>query len=273
LLTYDWLLALVPLVVIASIWRSQQQRASPGRQRAPRSDNGRRPAPDFEALIETIREEGRANRALERREDRTKVFREWLTITLVAFTLLAIVWQVREMIRVYEPIKEQADATARILAVTERSSVYFGKVQLSHMPKPDGSLRETVLVEMGNSGGTTTRGLRFRLACRPSGHPLDNPFDRSILAKTVLYRVSLPPKLPPVTPEARDLTAMELAVANVAKLTLYILGEAYYEDTFDPGLTLELCMRLYDFSFAGMTLAAMNAWCEQHNCADQECTD
>ena len=65
---------------------------------------------DFAALIHTIVNEGSAYRAEEKREDSAKQFREWLTIVLLACTLFAIGWQVNEMVRVYEPIKTQADA-------------------------------------------------------------------------------------------------------------------------------------------------------------------
>ncbi len=55
--------------------------------------------------------EGQANRREERREDRGKALREKITIALIAATLLAIGWQVREMVRVYGPISEQAEAS------------------------------------------------------------------------------------------------------------------------------------------------------------------
>jgi len=93
-------------------WRPQGQVGQ-------RDDDGRRPdiqnndggtSPDFIALIDAINTQGRRNRAEERREDDAKRFREYLTIILIACTLLAISWQVYEMIHVYEPIKVQADA-------------------------------------------------------------------------------------------------------------------------------------------------------------------
>lgn len=69
-----------------------------------------RPSADFAALIHAIKKEGVAYRKEEQREDRGKQFREWVTIGLVAFTFGAICWQVHEMIRVYEPIRRQAQA-------------------------------------------------------------------------------------------------------------------------------------------------------------------
>ncbi len=65
---------------------------------------------DFAALIDAIKKEGVAYRKEEQREDRGKTFREWVTIILIACTFGAVCWQVHEMIKVYGPIKLQADA-------------------------------------------------------------------------------------------------------------------------------------------------------------------
>ena len=62
---------------------------------------------DFAALIHTMQREGRAYRREEQREDRGKNIREWTTIVLITLTFIAICYQVHEMIKVYEPIKEQ----------------------------------------------------------------------------------------------------------------------------------------------------------------------
>jgi hypothetical protein len=63
------------------------------------------------ALIKTIESEGRAYRKEEQDEDRGKKRREWITIILIALTFAAVCYQVYEMIKVYEPIKEQAEAS------------------------------------------------------------------------------------------------------------------------------------------------------------------
>ncbi len=73
-------------------------------------NNQRDPSADFSALIDTIKKEGIAYRKEEQREDRGKKFREWTTIVLIAMTFGAVCWQVHEMIKVYGPIKLQADA-------------------------------------------------------------------------------------------------------------------------------------------------------------------
>lgn len=77
---------------------------------------------DFAALIDTLRQEGRALRREEQREDRGKKFREWVTIGVIALTLIAVCYQVYEMIKVYEPIKEQADAAKLAADSTKRAA-------------------------------------------------------------------------------------------------------------------------------------------------------
>lgn len=72
-----------------------------------------RPLTDLSAIVDAIRTEGRASRAEERREDRGKRLREWITIALLAITAFVIWKQVREMERAYQPIEEQAAATKK----------------------------------------------------------------------------------------------------------------------------------------------------------------
>jgi hypothetical protein len=76
------------------------------------TDEGEQPRPsaDFAALIKTIAAQGRANRDEERREDRSKQFREWTTIVLLALTVVGIFRQIDEMVKVYKPIRDQAKA-------------------------------------------------------------------------------------------------------------------------------------------------------------------
>jgi hypothetical protein len=80
------------------------------------------PSSDFAALIHTIKNEGRAYRKEEQREDRGKKFREWVTIVLIGLTFSAVCYQVYEMIKVYEPIKEQADAAKKAADATTRAA-------------------------------------------------------------------------------------------------------------------------------------------------------
>jgi hypothetical protein len=89
LLGYDYLLTLLPIVIIGSIWRSLSskrrreeidQAAPRDQQRSSYQDGPYSPSGDFAALIDAIAAEGRKNRKEEIREDRRKSCREWLTI-------------------------------------------------------------------------------------------------------------------------------------------------------------------------------------------------
>jgi hypothetical protein len=66
-------------------------------------------SPSFSGLIEAINAHSRANIAEERKEDYERALRERITIVLLSVTMLAIVFQVIEMKRVYEPIRQQGD--------------------------------------------------------------------------------------------------------------------------------------------------------------------
>jgi phage pi2 protein 07 len=79
------------------------------------------PSANFTTLIKAIKDEGVAYRKEEQREDRGKKFREWVTIGVISVTFVAICWQVHEMIKVYEPIRLQAEA-ARLQAEAAQKS-------------------------------------------------------------------------------------------------------------------------------------------------------
>lgn len=93
-----------------------------------------RPSTDFAALIDAIKKEGVAYRKEEQREDRGKKFREWTTIVLIAMTFVAVCWQVHEMIKVYGPIKLQADAAQKSAEAASQSAV-AAKEQAEAMTK------------------------------------------------------------------------------------------------------------------------------------------
>jgi hypothetical protein len=101
----------------AEVYRRHEAVNSKAEKYEPDQNDTGGPVVDFSALLSTIKAEGRANRAEEKREDDASNLREWLTIVLIAFTLITVGWQVNEMVKVYGPIKEQADA-AKISADT-----------------------------------------------------------------------------------------------------------------------------------------------------------
>jgi hypothetical protein len=75
---------------------------------------------DFMALINAISAQAKANRAEERREDKDKRSREIITIALIGITGAAIISQVIEMRRVYEPIRQQAETSSKQLIISAR---------------------------------------------------------------------------------------------------------------------------------------------------------
>jgi hypothetical protein len=82
----------------------------------------RQPSSDFATLIDAIKSEGRAHRKEEQREDQGKKLREWITIIVIGLTFIAICYQVHEMIKVYEPIKAQAEAAKIAADATKRAA-------------------------------------------------------------------------------------------------------------------------------------------------------
>jgi len=79
-----------------------------------RNKKPNRPSSDVTVLIDAIKAEGRAYRGEEQREDRGKSWREWITIFLLAITSSFLYWQIQEMIKVYNPIRVQAEASKKL---------------------------------------------------------------------------------------------------------------------------------------------------------------
>lgn len=140
-------------------------------QSQPIEDNVKAASPDFVALVNAIAKEGRAARAEEQREDDASQFREWLTIGLIALTLVTLGWQVSEMIRVYDPIKEQADAakvsakaTADQVSNSEKASTqaqraWVGPSNLASEAAPQGTNPLKITITYYDSGRSP--GLNF----------------------------------------------------------------------------------------------------------------
>jgi hypothetical protein len=100
--------------------RQKPKRYSEKRQLQKNKERGS--SSDFSTLVDAIKSEGRAYRKEEQREDRGKKFREWVTIGFIGLTFLAICYQVHEMIKVYEPIRDQAIATDESAKATTRAA-------------------------------------------------------------------------------------------------------------------------------------------------------
>lgn len=87
-----------------------------------KKDNPSSPPADFTALVDAIKTEGAAYRKEERREDRGKRFREWITISLIGLTFVAVCLQVYEMIKVFTPVQVQAVASEKAATAAKESA-------------------------------------------------------------------------------------------------------------------------------------------------------
>jgi hypothetical protein len=117
----DWLFLLSPWLALLCLiaWDARTPRTKNDKVVAQSNDSL---SPDFGALIAVIQREGIAYRREEEREDRGKRTREWITIALIFVTFVAICYQVREMIKVYGPIKQQAEAARVAAKATARAA-------------------------------------------------------------------------------------------------------------------------------------------------------
>lgn len=134
---WEWLCLLSPWLALVGliIWDTRQSKGGQATLTGSKQGNTEAHAddesgssPDFKALIHTIRREGRAYRKEEQREDRGKRFREWITIILIATTFVAVCYQVNEMIKVYDPIRDQAIAANDSARATNKSATASAKV-------------------------------------------------------------------------------------------------------------------------------------------------
>jgi hypothetical protein len=240
-------------------------------------ENSRRPEGD-PADSEEEALEAALRKSEEKKKSRSHKARNWfddgehivsaLTLLLVICTTVvsAALWGVQQ---------DANRINALILASGEKASVFFGMVRLMALPQPEGPMKEAILVEIGNSGGSTTRDLKFRFACRPTGEAPGDGFSRELLARVGYQYMPLAPKQPSIVPQACAYTASELAVTTLAKLSIYVFGEAFYRDTISPATIhhVEFCSRLHNFAVGDRSLAAMSEYCPRHNCADEECDE
>lgn len=135
----------------------QQTIAGNPEERERHKSNPHSPSPDFAALIDAIKNEGIAYRNEEQTEDSGKSFREWITIFLLFVTVVAIGWQVNEMIKVYKPIKDQADAAGRAADYardTAKAASEQSKAATAQAQKSDLALEEAQRAWIGPDNAT-----------------------------------------------------------------------------------------------------------------------
>jgi Na+-transporting methylmalonyl-CoA/oxaloacetate decarboxylase gamma subunit len=103
----------------------QEPIAERGKEATTRTDSERAVA----AVVRAIATEGHVTRVEAARQDRGKALREWITvfllglaIVLLALLMVGLYWQVREMIAVYGPIRDQAEAAKKSAEAATRLS-------------------------------------------------------------------------------------------------------------------------------------------------------
>lgn len=133
---YSWILGIVIAAgviawVLGSGWIlwPKPEAVSQPREPAAKQYWPNRPSADFAALINAITTQGQENRKEEKREDRSKKFREWLTIILLIGTVVLLRSQVTEMQKVYGPISDQAQAVKDNMVADHRA--WIGVVNIT----------------------------------------------------------------------------------------------------------------------------------------------
>jgi hypothetical protein len=94
---------------------------------------------DTAALIYAISKQSKANREQEAKEESTKKTREALTIGIIFVTAVAIYAQVREMIKVYGPIRDQAKAIRESFIAIQRAYLSIDEPTITPVPDPSGN--------------------------------------------------------------------------------------------------------------------------------------
>jgi hypothetical protein len=163
------------------------------------------------------------------------------------------------------------EISRRTLAEAVGASVYFGAPTFYAASEPDGRPRLALRVPIGNSGGSTTRGLRHRAACVDTNVPSRDPFDRRRLAAAQLYRAALGPR------EVRDIVACDYGAPEMGRIvaerrSVYVYGEATYLDNIDPAIAhrVRFCARIHSLTLSPRVSGVAEA-CEKNNCTDDEC--
>ncbi len=108
----EWLVLLSPWLALACliIWDGRDQ----GPDAQVESEQNA-VSPDFAALIDTMRKEGRANRKEESREDRGKRFREYLTLLFVIATTAGVFYQAYIFSGQLTEMKSSGEQTTKLI--------------------------------------------------------------------------------------------------------------------------------------------------------------
>jgi hypothetical protein len=212
------------------------------------------------------------------RTDRERKHRECATIAglflTALFTLItAIIFygQLREMRKVYGPIKDQAAATRDAIAVSQRPIVYFVPSAFAHYTTAGGTW--ATLLGIGNSGNLPTKDLSYKVGCIPSPAKIADPFASQKFTEQRMIQMSIGPKVV-ITPNACEYGTGDMSM--ISKGILYVFGLAEYKDRFDDSKkrTTEYCFEINPIYFdpqGNQISGNANPCVAGHNCADEEC--
>lgn len=118
----------IPPYTAAQPKDTTKQEEKPGEEnRKTSNDNQCGPSADFSALIDTIRQEAKANRDEESREDRGKRFREYLTLMLVFITAAAVIYQAFIFSGQLDEMKSSGEQTGQLIENNAKLAGAAGK--------------------------------------------------------------------------------------------------------------------------------------------------
>lgn len=254
---------------------------------------------NFVALIRAITQEGRAGRAEEQREDNAKQKREWLTIALLALTFGAIGWQVSEMIKVYDPIKEQSDTAHTALVAGQRAFVVADDLTIQPATADKHNIVYTMISEtIENAGNTPTSDLQVYVGTYWDDNDLSWEVPNLISSSPDFTELELNTKSLPdrwsLGPKAKITLPSYLISEDNANLmrdghlSIYVMGVAYYYDIVGGSERhkTKFCFKLFGWSgspdnsggwgtrgvdLSGQIPVISSRPCFHNNCTDKEC--
>jgi hypothetical protein len=219
------------------------------------------------------------------KESLSKNIREWATLFLVCATTAGVFWQVHEMIKVYGPIQEQAEATRESFAAVQRAFVTAKELGSDGQTFPTNQIFYAILE---NSGNTPTRNLEVFVDSQFDLHEINSPPDpdrvRPIFAPSdpadyfERRQREWPPQ--PVVIGPKGLAQINIGgppkshLDEMAKKRAdgYVFGVAYYDDVFKGSKRhiSKFCFVVQPVKDADKTKVGYGL-CQHWNCADEEC--
>jgi hypothetical protein len=218
-------------------------------------------------------------------ESLSKNIREWATLLLVCATTAGVFWQVHEMIKVYVPIQEQAEAMRESFAGVQRAFVTAKQLGSDDKTMPTNQIFYTILE---NSGNTPTRNLEVFVDTQFDLKEINSPPDADRL------RPIFAPADPVDHFEARKkewspqpvvIGPKGLAQINIGgppkshldkmaalRADGYVFGVAYYDDVFKGSKRhiSKFCFVVQPVKDSDTTRVGYGL-CQHWNCADEEC--